>query len=188
MQGPLKARGVNRKFDKGDEERFIREFMKDYDATRAAMRAGLCDTPYSAMLVGERMACRGRVAAEIERRKEILNRQYLGDAEAIMRELRKIAYSNIADYHDLSGPIPTPDFTHTNAAQYAAISELTIETFTDGKGEDMRFGRRVKVKLYDKPAALVTIGKQLGMFHTKPESEEQTAIRVTGGLPETEPC
>ncbi len=46
----------------------------------------------------------------------------------------------------------------------AALQEVTVEDFTEGRGEDKRDVRRVKFKLYDKRAALVDLGRHLGMF------------------------
>lgn len=59
---------------------------------------------------------------------------------------------------------PFPDFSELTRDQAAALSEVTIEDFKDGPGEDSHTVRKVKVKLHDKNRALVDIGKHLGMF------------------------
>jgi phage terminase small subunit len=41
---------------------------------------------------------------------------------------------------------------------------VTIDTYVEGHGEDAREVRRVKFKLGDKSAALVALGKHLGVF------------------------
>jgi|SRR5580704_560730 hypothetical protein len=49
----------------------------------------------------------------------------------------------------------------------AAIQELTIDEYVEGKGKDARPVRRTKIKLYDKRPALVEIGRELGLFGPK---------------------
>lgn len=47
------------------------------------------------------------------------------------------------------------------------MAEVTVEDFMDGRGEGAREVRRIRFKLYDKRAALVDIGRHLGMFTDK---------------------
>jgi hypothetical protein len=47
------------------------------------------------------------------------------------------------------------------------LSEVTVEYFVDRRGEDARAVKRVKFKLNDKHAALVDLGRHLGLFETK---------------------
>src|ERR1700690_457845 len=51
--------------------------------------------------------------------------------------------------------------------QAAALAEVTVEDFKDGRGDDARDVRRIKFKLSDKRSALVDMGKHLGMFREK---------------------
>ena len=59
---------------------------------------------------------------------------------------------------------PSLDFSRLSRDHGAALIEVTVEDFKDGRGENARDVRRVKFKLADKRAALVDIGKELGMF------------------------
>jgi phage terminase small subunit len=70
-----------------------------------------------------------------------------------------------------AGPDGDPylDFSGLTREQAAALVEVTVEDFKDGRGEDARDVRRVKFKLADKKAALVDIGKHLGMFKERVE-------------------
>jgi phage terminase small subunit len=62
----------------------------------------------------------------------------------------------MADYMK-STPTGDPylDFSALSRDQTAALSEVTVEDFLDGRGEGARSVRRVKFKLHDKRAALV---------------------------------
>src|SRR5258708_28848228 len=51
----------------------------------------------------------------------------------------------------------------------ADASRDIVEDFKDGRGDDARDVRRVKLKLHDKKGALVDIGRELGMFINRTE-------------------
>src|SRR5262249_28053524 len=77
---------------------------------------------------------------------------------------------NMDDYMTVgSDGDPFVDLSKLTREQAAAISEVTVEDFKDGRGEEARDVRRVKFKLLDKRAALVDIGKHLGMFKERVE-------------------
>ena len=77
---------------------------------------------------------------------------------------RRDGFSNMLDYVKVDGPDAFVDLSTLTRDQAAAIQEVTVEDYKDGRGENARDVRRVKVKLSDKRAALVDIGKHLGMF------------------------
>lgn len=90
--------------------------------------------------------------------------------ERIVAELAKIGFANMADYMKVgSDGDPYLDFGALTRDQAAALQEVTVEDFKDGRGEDARDVRRVKFKLADKRAALVDLGRHLGMFKDKVE-------------------
>ena len=90
--------------------------------------------------------------------------------EKIVAELAKIGFANMADYmRPNAAGDPYLDFSRLTREQAAALQEVTVEDFTEGRGEDKRDVRRVKFKLYDKRAALVDLGRHLSMFPTKVE-------------------
>jgi phage terminase small subunit len=84
--------------------------------------------------------------------------------ESVLGELAKIGFANMADYMTV-GPdgAPTLNFKDLTRDQAAALIEITVEEFRDGR-TDAREVRRVKFKLADKKGALVDLGKHLGLF------------------------
>jgi hypothetical protein len=64
---------------------------------------------------------------------------------------------------------PYLDFSKLTRDQAAALTEVTVEDFKDGRGEDARNVRKIRFKLADKRAALVDLGKHFGMFRDKIE-------------------
>ena len=96
----------------------------------------------------------------------------------ILHELAKIGFSNMLDYVSITngGDLIT-DFSALTKDQAAAISEVTIETYTEGRGEDAEEVKRVKFKLSDKRAALVDMGRHLGMFKDKIEHDVSDPLK-----------
>src|SRR5262249_47012617 len=85
--------------------------------------------------------------------------------ERVVAELARIGFANIQDYIaiDRDGS-PHFDLAAISRDQAAAIQEIIIDEYKDGKGEDARDVKRVRLKLADKRAALVDLGRHLGLF------------------------
>ena len=85
----------------------------------------------------------------------------------------KIGFANMGDYMrpGVDGD-PVLDFSELSREQKAALAEVTVEDIKANRGkggDDSRDIRRVKFKLYDKRAALVDLGKHLGVFAERHE-------------------
>ena len=90
--------------------------------------------------------------------------------EKVYRELALLGFCNMQDYMRAgTDGDPYLDFSALTRDQAAALTEVTVEDFKDGRGTDARNVRRVKFKLADKRAALVDLGKHLGMFKDRIE-------------------
>jgi len=86
-------------------------------------------------------------------------------AQRVVLELAKLAFANMADYMRVGRDgDPVTDFSNIDRDQAAALSEITVDDFIEGRGEDARAVRRVKFKLHDKRGALVDLGRHLGLF------------------------
>ncbi len=84
--------------------------------------------------------------------------------ERIVEELAKVGFANMLDYMRIGDGDPHLDFSEITRDQAAAVGEVTVEDFKEGRGENARDVRRVKFKLNDKLSALEKLGKHLGMF------------------------
>lgn len=158
------------------QERFVAEYLVDLNATQAAVRAGYSKRTASEQ--GSRLLGNVRVSEAVA----IGKTKYAEDsgitAKAIINELAKLGFSNMLDYMRV-GPDGDPvlDFSQLTREQAAALAEVTVEDFLDGRGADARKVRKVKFKLCDKRAALVDLGKHLGLF------KEQVEHTGKGGGP-----
>jgi phage terminase small subunit len=93
-------------------------------------------------------------------------------AERVIEELSKIGFSNMLDYVRVnSDGDPVINLTEMTRETAAAVQEITINTRTERGGEEKPDAevKSVRFKLGDKRAALVDIGKHLGMFKDRVE-------------------
>jgi phage terminase small subunit len=147
-------------------ELFAQELATGKTADEAYASAGYKPNRGNAARLNANESIRERVTEILERgaaRAEVT-------IEKIVAELAKIGFANMADYMRASGDgDPYLDFSQLTREQAAALQEVTVEDFKEGRGEDARDVRRIKFKLCDKRAALVDLGKHLGMFPNKIE-------------------
>lgn len=103
--------------------------------------------------------------------------------EQTVAELAKIGFASAKSYlRILPGGEPAVDLSATTDDELAALAEITVEDFVDGRGDDARDVRRVKFRLHNKQAALVSILDHLGGFPAR--KHELTG--KDGGAIETE--
>lgn len=148
--------------------RFVGEYLVDLNATQAAIRAGYSRKTaqeQSSRLLSNVMVAAAVAAAQAKRseRTEITQ-------DRVLTELAKLGFANMADYMvATAGGGPYLDFSALTQDQAAALQEVTVEDYVEGRGENARGVKRVKFKLADKRAALVDIGRHLGMFKDRLE-------------------
>lgn len=142
-------------------ERFAQELARGKSQAEAYETAGYKPSEQHAC----RLARNGKISARVAKLLEGAAKRAEISIADVISELAKIGFANMADYMR-AGPDGDPylDFSALSRDQAAALSEVTVEDFKDGRGEDARAVRRVKFKLSDKRAALVDIGKHLGAF------------------------
>ncbi len=115
---------------------------------------------------------RGRIAALRSLVTEKAEREFEISAGKVLQEMAKIGFANMLDYvRTTSSGDAFVDLSQLDRVQAAAISEVTVEDFTEGRGEDARDVRRIKFKLHDKGAALHKLGLHLGLFKQTIEGE-----------------
>ena len=157
------------------QSRFVDEYLSDPDrnATKAARRAGYAFS--SASGTASKLLQIPHVKAAIEARQGKAA-DALGITEVrILQELAKIGFSNVQDFATLTedgGSIRDIPREHA-----AAIKEITVEQTDNGKYST----KKAKISLADKKAALIDMGKHIGMFK---EKVEHSGVLTLGRLVE----
>lgn len=122
----------------------------------------------------EKRACEllknGKVAGRVAQLKAELKERHEVTIDRVVQELALLGFSNMLDYvRTTSDGDAYVDLSDLTREQAAAISEVVVEEYTEGRGEDSRNVKRTKFKLSDKRSALVELGKHLGMFKADKE-------------------
>lgn len=150
------------------QRRFVEEYLVDLNATQAAIRAKY--SKKTARQMGDENLSKPDIAAAIQKAEQARSKRTEITQDAVLQELAKIGFANMQDYMRVGADgDPYLDFSNLTRDQAAALIEVTVEDFKEGRGEDSRDVRRVKFKLGDKKSALVDIGRHLGMFKDRIE-------------------
>ncbi len=165
------------------QARFVEEYLVDLNAADAARRAGY--SKRGANRKGYDLLRTPKIQAAVTAAKQARSRRTDADADAVIAELNLIAFSNMLDYMTIQddGTVAI-DFSAVDRDQAAAILELVVDEYTDGKGDDARPVKRVKFKLADKKGALVDLGRHHGLFPNRHEvtGKDGEPIRVRPDL------
>lgn len=130
---------------------FINEYLKTWNATEAARRAGYSEK--TARQMGAENLSKPYISAEIAKR---IQEQTMRADEALVR-LSKQARSSFADITKIAGGLPFIDWE--KAVETGAIDNIREITFKKGS---------VTVKLHDSQSALVHILRQLQLEAGEP--------------------
>ena len=106
---------------------------------------------------------------------EVIIERYAISKERILDEMARMAFANMLDYIRIHPDgLPYCDFSAVDRDKGVAIQEVHVETTTvmeageDGERVPVQV-RKARFKLADKRAALVDLGKHLGMFKAQLE-------------------
>ena len=145
------------------QRRFVAEYALDLNATQASIRAGY--SAKTAHVQGSRLLSNVKVREAIANAQAKAADKAEVTIERIVGELAKIGFANMQDYMAATPDgDPYLDFSKLTRDQAAALAEVTVDDFVDGRRENARSVKRVKFKLHDKRAALVDLGRHIGMF------------------------
>jgi phage terminase small subunit len=155
--------------------RFIKEFLIDQNASRAAIAAGY--SPKSAHVTGSRLLNDVKVRRAIEIRNARLNEKADVTVERVKLELARLAFYDPLAYWNEDGTAKPLHEIGEDARR--AIAGLDVAELFTGNGEDRGLAGYIKkFKLADKGAALERLGRHLQMFPTKVEISGEIGVRT----------
>jgi phage terminase small subunit len=148
--------------------RFVQEYLVDLNGTQAAIRAG-----YSAKTAAEQafdLLRKPQISAAITGAEADRAIRTGVTQDRVIAEMARLGFANMLDYIAVQADgTAYVDLEHLTRDQAAAIAEMTVEEFKDGRGEDARDVKRVKIKLADKLGPLTQLGRHTGLFPTRME-------------------
>lgn len=138
------------------QARFVAEYLVDLNATQAAIRAGY--SVKGAETQGSALLRNPQVSAAITAGKAKQLDQVDLTATRILEELRRLALADSRQFFDADGRLrPVTEWT---AEMGAVLAGMDVDTDRDGDTV-------VKIKFWNKTAALDTLAKHFGLLVEK---------------------
>lgn len=161
-------------------KRFVQEYLVDLNAAKAYRRAGFKGNDNVCAVEGHRLLSIPNVAAAVRAGMEKRAVRTEITQDRVLAELAKIGFADMRKLLRWTGNLPKMD---VSVAEETGEVEISVANFvqlfdSDDLDDDIaaciaeisqtREGV-LKVKLHDKQAALVSIGRHLGMFKDRVE-------------------
>lgn len=165
---------------------FVREYLIDLNATQAAIRAGYSEK--TAGQVGAENLKKPEIAKAVDAAMKIRAERTDITADRVLKELAKIGFADIRKAIKWQGTLVTeedqPDGGDTLVIKNVVTNNVTLissdeiddETAAAISEISQNANGGIKLKMHDKKAALVDIGRHLGMFTDKVEHSGQVAL------------
>lgn len=155
---------------------FVREYLIDLNGTQAAIRAG-----YSERTANEQAA---RLLANVSVSKAVADAQAERadrleiTADRVLAELAKIGFADMRDVASWGETVVDEDGKPIHGVKLVSSDKLT-DSAAAAISEIAETPAGLRIKLHDKRAALVDIGKHLGMFTEKVEHSGAIQVQST---------
>jgi phage terminase small subunit len=150
------------------QERFCREYIIDLNATQAAIRAGY--SKKTAGAIGFEYLKKPEIKSRIEQLQYAAMMRADLTADMVINELRSLAFWSIKDFVEDDNAIK--DISSMDRIVLKPVVGIKKTDRYDPEGNAITV---TELKLADKRASLVDLGKHLGIFK---EDNNQKAIRI----------
>ena len=163
------------------QERFVLEYLRDDNATRAYMAANQGVKRTTAGAEGHKLLKNPEIAAVIAQQREHTAARMELTVERVMLETARIAFFDPRKLFDADGaPIPVDKLDDHTAA---AVAGLEVLEQHEGSGDERHLvGHLKKYKIADKNAALERAAKLLGMFEKDNRQKADPLLALLDGM------
>lgn len=154
--------------------RFVAEYRKDLNATKAYIRAGY--SKVGAAQSAAKLLTNPKIAAALKQSTEIQLERADLSATRTLEEMRRLAFSNVQDLFDERGDLrPIHELTREQAACIASV-EVIMKNATAGDG---KIDRILKLKMWDKPKVMEMLGKHFALLTERVRIEADDVLIST---------
>lgn len=152
------------------QAQFVQEYLIDLDGAKAAVRAGY--SAKTAPQIANRLLSFPRIHHAVKEAMAARSKRVEITQDMVLKELAKIGFSDIRKVVKWGTPRVVEDdeegLTPMQAVRLVPSEEVDDDTAgAIAEVSDGQYG--IKLKMYDKQAALVNIGRHLGMFRDRLE-------------------
>ncbi len=164
------------------QQRFVDEYMVDFNATRAAKAAGYSEN--TAHVIGSENLEKPKIQAALKERTDALQQRTEVTLDRVVEELAKLAFMDPRNLFDESGkPVGISQLDDATAAAIAGVDVAVVGN------QDMGLGEILKVRLSDKHKALDSLMKHLGGYKEGAALQvfnNPTTVTIKAKVPEQE--
>lgn len=155
---------------------FCCEYIVDLNGTQAAIRAGY--SAKTANRIATENLSKPVIKAEIERLMSERKDRVEITADRVLAELAKIGFADMRDVASWGETVVDEDGKPIHGVKLVSSDKLT-DSAAAAISEIAETPAGLRIKLHDKRAALVDIGKHLGMFTEKVEHSGAIQVQST---------
>lgn len=156
------------------QKRFCEEYVKDFNGTQAAIRAGYSKN--SANEQSSQHLAKLHIQAYIKELADKATSKNNVTVEKIVAEFSKIAFSSIAHLHN--SWISLKDFETLTDDQKDSIESIQTRVRKMSDNDVVIDVEEVKIKLYDKQRALENLGKYMGIYEADNEQTNSQSVII----------
>lgn len=150
------------------QERFCLEYLVDFNATQAAIRAGYSED--AARQSGTLLLSNTAIQARISEAVKSLNNDTSQTIRRVICELQLIAFGDMRDLAEWEGDTAIFKDSKTLGDKSRLVSEVHSKAGKDGNS--------LKIKTWDKMKALEMLARYYKLFQDEPQSTQVT-IKIT---------
>jgi phage terminase small subunit len=163
----------------GRQKLFALEYLKDLNATQAAIRAGY--SPRTAEAASSRLLRNVKVAAQIQKAMNARAKRIEVNQDTVLQGIARLAFWDLANMFDADGSLK--DIRDMDVNTREAIAGFECVTVYEGNGDQKHAVSRLnKVKLVDKGENLERLGRHLKLFTDVVQHEFSSELtRIIGG-------
>ena len=162
---------------------FCEEYLTDLNATQAAIRAGYSEK--TAEQTASRLLTNVKVQEYIQKRKKDRIKRIEITQDAVLQEIALVAFAVATDYAKVvereatvevdGNIIPLLD-AEGNPVKYRTVEPVLTEELTEEQKKALAVIKKgrdgFEIKPHDKMKALEMLGRHLGLWDKKPETED----------------
>ena len=160
------------------QKRFINEYIKDLNGTRAYRKVYQCKNDETAAVNASKLLSNPKAKEYLEIRLKEREKRLEITQDKVLKELAKIGFANITNFADVVDIPYTVDkkdeegnVIGEETKYYKGLRLYNTEDITEDELaalQEIKEGKHgITVKMHDKVRALEQIGRHLGMFNDK---------------------
>lgn len=153
------------------QQRFVAEYLIDLNATQAAIRAGY--SAKTAEVQGPRLLGNVRIQAAVQSAMSRREKRTEITQDRVLQELAKIGFADIRKavrWSNQQREVQSEEGVPTLESEVLLVPSAEMDDATAAAISEVSQGQHgLRIKMHDKRAALVDMGRHLGMFVEKSE-------------------